>query len=338
MLDILALGEFLIDFTALSNQQYQANPGGAPVNVLIAASFMHRSTGFIGKIGSDYFGDVLADTLKRYGVSTHGLSRCPHIPTTLAFVHLNAQGERSFTFFRNPGADTQLAPQDMDPIYLESCQLFHFGSLSLTHSPAKEATEMALKRVRSAHKLVSYDPNLRPLLWSHLPEEECRRRILWGFYQANVVKVSEEELLWLFPGKSLRQGLSEVHAMGPSLVFLTFGPDGSVASYMGNTVYHPAFSVPVVDTTGAGDAFFGCVLGLLWKDDRPVISFHMNELHTILRYANAAGALCCSRFGAIPAMASADEIHLAQQTLSLKEPTRFTNIDEWLETTGKDLA
>lgn len=338
MPDILALGEFLIDFTSLSNQHYQANPGGAPVNVLIAASRMQRSTGFIGKIGSDCFGDLLADTLIQHGVSTCGLRRCPHTPTTLAFVHLNTQGERSFTFYRNPGADTQLDPQDIDPMYLESCQLFHFGSLSLTHSPAKEATEMALRRVRSAHILVSYDPNLRPLLWTHLPEEERRKRILWGFFQANVVKVSDDELLWLFPGKSLRQSLSEVHAMGPTLVFLTFGSDGSLASYMGKIVYHPAYCVPVVDTTGAGDAFFGCILGLLWKDNRPVISLDMNELHTILRYANAAGALCCSRFGAIPALASADEIHLAQQTLSLKEPTRFTDIHEWLETTGKDLA
>ena len=312
MYDIVALGEYLIDFTPLPKHCFQANPGGAPVNLLTMASRLGNKVGFIGKVGQDHFGDYLKANLEHYRIDTGGLARSTTTPTTLAFVQLNEQGDRAFQFYRNPGADTQLTPEEVSEPLLSSCRLFHFGSLSLTHSPAKEATETALLRVKNLGVPVSYDPNYRPLLWQHLPEAEVRKRLLWGATQADIMKLSSEEMRWLFPAVSLQQALLKLHCLGPRLIFLTFGSEGSLVSTKDKILYQPTYDTPILDTTGAGDAFFGCALSCLLKDEahwkKPTSDF----LIDILDSANAAGALCCSHYGAMPAMPTAEEIQFCK--------------------------
>ena len=315
MYDIVALGEYLIDFTPLPNHCFQANPGGAPVNLLTMASQLGNKVGFIGKVGSDPFGEYLKTNLEHFGIDSCGLVQSCQTPTTLAFVQLNEQGERSFQFYRNPGADTQLTPEELPGSLLSSCRLFHFGSLSLTHAPVKGATETALLKVKALGIPVSYDPNYRPLLWQHLPETEVRKRLLWGATQADIMKLSLEELQWLFPTRSPLNALSELHRLGPTIIFLTFGSDGSLVSTKDILLYRPTYDTPVLDTTGAGDAFFGCAISCFLKDEAhwkmPTAEF----LIDVLDSANAAGALCCSRFGAMPAMPNAEEIQYCKENL-----------------------
>lgn len=308
MYDIVALGEFLIDFTPLPDRTFRANPGGAPVNLLTAAARLGQKAGFIGKVGQDPFGDYLKTSLVQYKIDDQGLLRSCTTPTTLAFVQLNEHGERAFQFYRNPGADTQLTPEELPDFMLSSCRLFHFGSLSLTHSPAKEATEVALQRVKSLGIPVSYDPNYRSLLWKHLSEAEARQRLLWGAMQASIIKLSFDELLWLFPACSLTLGIDKLHQLGPRYVFVTFGSEGSLVSTMDEVIYRPTFATNVLDTTGAGDAFFGCALSCLLNDESHWNTPTSEFLKDLLDSANAAGALCCSQYGAMPAMPTVDEI------------------------------
>ena len=315
MYDIVALGEYLIDFTPLPNHCFQANPGGAPVNLLTMASQLGNKVGFIGKVGSDPFGEYLKTNLEHFGIDSCGLVQSCQTPTTLAFVQLNEQGERSFQFYRNPGADTQLTPEELPGSLLSSCRLFHFGSLSLTHAPVKGATETALLKVKALGIPVSYDPNYRPLLWQHLPETEVRKRLLWGATQADIMKLSLEELQWLFPTRSPLNALSELHRLGPTFIFLTFGSDGSLVSTKDTLLYRPTYDTPVLDTTGAGDAFFGCALSCFLKDEAHWKMPPAEFLIDVLDSANAAGALCCSRFGAMPAMPTAEEIQYCKKNL-----------------------
>ena len=331
MYDIVALGEFLIDFTPLPDRAYRANPGGAPVNLLAAASRLGQKVGFIGKVGQDPFGDFLKASLVKYNIDEQGLLQSCTAPTTLAFVQLNEAGERAFQFYRNPGADTQLMPEELPYTMLSSCRLFHFGSLSLTHSPAKEATEVALQRVKSLGIPVSYDPNYRALLWQHLPEAEVKQRLLWGVTQANIVKLSFEELQWLFPAFSIAKGIHNLHQLGPDYVFITFGSEGSMVSTTDEVLYRPAFVTSVLDTTGAGDAFFGCALSCLLQDvshwSKPTSEFLMDLLDS----ANAAGALCCSQYGAMPAMPTAEEIRDYKKSTPQRSPLSQPILQEVLD-------
>jgi len=308
MYDIIALGEYLIDFTPLPDHCFRANPGGAPVNLLAAVSRLGHNVGFIGKVGQDCFGDFLKNNLETFKINAQGLLRSNTAPTTLAFVQLNEQGDRTFQFYRNPGADTQLSAEELPESLLSSCRLFHFGSLSLTHSPSKEATEAALKKVKVHGIPVSYDPNNRPMLWQHLPEAEVRYRMLWGVNQADIIKLSFEELQWLFPDCSATEAIHKLHLLGPTLIFITLGSEGSLVSTKDCVIYRPTFDTKVIDTTGAGDAFFGCALSCLLNDEQHWKQPTTDFLIDLLDSANAAGALCCSQYGAMPAMPSVEEI------------------------------
>lgn len=316
-IDVAALGEILIDFTEAGNSEsgaalYERNAGGAPANVAAAVARLGGRSAFIGKVGADPFGEFLADTLKGLGVNASGLRVSAEEHTTLAFVSLKANGERSFSFCRNPGADSCLSADELDSTVLESAKILHVGSLSLTREPERGATFAAITRARNAGALVSYDPNWRPALWGNRDEAvELMRRVV---PLADIVKVSEEELELLYGVEleseaDLERGAEAILSEGPRLALITLGEQGTYWSASGSGELVAAFASDAVDTTGAGDAFVGA---LLWRLTRPEATDNplgrgAAAIASDVRFANAAAAVCVSRRGAIPAMANLRE-------------------------------
>ena len=312
-MDVIALGELLIDFTPYGHSGqgqtlFERNPGGAPANVLAALSKLGRRTAFVGAVGGDAFGRFLADTLKREAINVDGLVLTEEAHTTLAFVHLDDCGDRSFTFYRKPGADIMLKLENIDLEAIARTKIFHFGSISLTHEPARTATLETAAYARSKGILVSYDPNLRMSLWPG--KEQAREAILAGMHLADVVKVSEEELLFLTGTSELEAGSRQLmEQFGLKLLFITLGAEGSFcrASSGGDGAYvtarHEGYEVKVVDTTGSGDAFFGGVLHRLLEESHPLnASWTEEKLERLLAFANAMGALTATGKGAIPSL------------------------------------
>ena len=320
--DVVALGELLIDFTpwGTSPQGHplmEANPGGAPGNVLAMLAGLGHSAAFIGKVGTDSFGDLLAETLERLGINTQALHRDPETPTTLAFVHNGPEGERSFSFYRSPGADLMLMPGELPQTLFRRGRIFHFGSLSLTHDPARQATRQALILARSAGLLISFDPNLRLPLWE--TPETARGQIHFGLANCHLLKLADNELAWLTGTDSESAGLYRLTQAYPGigLVLLTKGSAGCVAVVGGRRLSVPGFPVSSpVDTTGAGDCFLGAVLhGLLPRlpkigrdPARFLRGLSEDPLWQILRFANAAAALVTERKGALSVMPKEPEI------------------------------
>ena len=230
MYDIVALGESLIDFTPAGINEmgmplFSQNPGGAPANVLAMASKLGRSTAFVGKVGRDAFGRFLQEHMEKAGIDCSALRRDDRVPTTLAFVQLDEYGDRSFSFYRDPGADVMLRPEEVDDTLLEGCRIFHFGSVSLTKEPCRGTTLWAARRAREAGALISYDPNYRPFLW---PSVEAARRALCAALElTDILKVSEEEMCLLTGESTLPGGAEKLQAMGPSAVFITRGKEGA---------------------------------------------------------------------------------------------------------------
>lgn len=312
MYDVIALGEVLIDFTPSGvNDQgcllFARNPGGAPANVLAANSRLGGKTALIGKVGDDLFGRFLAQTLAEAGIDTRGLVLDGKVHTTLAFVQLRADGERDFGFYRDPGADTCLCPEEVDRSLVEQGDIFHFGSLSLTHEPARTATHFALEHARKRGKLISYDPNYRPPLW---PDEHTAVEAMVSCLPyADLVKVSEEEMVLLTGETDLEQGSLRLAEQGPGLVLVSRGAAGCYYRRGTDCGQVPAFRVTAVDTTGAGDAFLGAVhVGLRGKGRADLQYLPVEQLEDILRFANAAGALTTTKPGAIPALPTREEI------------------------------
>ncbi len=299
--DIVALGETLIDFTPAGERLFQANPGGAPANLLVMAAKAGCRTAFIGKVGKDQFGDFLVDTLSQNGVDVSGMRRSP-IHTTLAFVHLH-NGDRSFTFCRNHSADTLLSPEELDRGLLEGCRVFHFGSLSFTDEPAKSATLEAIRIARSAGAVISYDPNWRPALWENV--EYARKMMALPLPQVDVIKLSDDEVPMLTPYEDEVNGAQWLLEQGMRLVVVTRGAKGCYYRTADASGYIPAPDVKVVDTTGSGDVFTGALLSQLLQQD---FSLEQKELEPILRFACAAGSLCGTRYGGIPAIPQKEEI------------------------------
>lgn len=304
MYDVVALGELLIDFTPAGksengNPLFECNPGGAPANVLACLAQLGKKTAFVGKVGDDEFGRFLREVLVARGIATQGLILDAEESTTLAFVHLHADGDRAFSFYRKPGADTRLRPEEVDRSQLDAA-IFHFGSLSLTHEPARSATLTALRWAKEKGMLISYDPNLRPPLWPSL--EEAKRQILAVMDQADIVKISHEELEFLMGSGDLAGASAQLcREFGLTLLLVTLGKDGCYfrAGELAGLV--PGFKVQAVDTTGAGDAFHGAFAAALasgqdWLD--------------ILRYASAVGALCCTKAGARPGIPFRETVEL----------------------------
>ena len=328
MADILTLGELLMDMTQNGtdengNGMFTAFPGGAPANVAVAAARLGAETGFIGKVGNDAFGRILAETLKKEGVDISGLFTCNEQPTTMALVSVDENGEREFAFYRNPGADTQLTAdeaisaiagshirgnEDLLGGQAKLPAILHIGSLSMTTMPAREACESAVHYAKDRGVLISYDPNYRAALWDS--EERAVEMMKSLLPLADILKVSDEEMLLLTGTEDFEEGSRILSDQGPALVLVTLGAKGvfvRMGSYSGTV---PGFSVRVADTNGAGDTFFGAVLCQISKREGLLDGLGEDELRKIVTYANKAASLTCSRRGAMPAMPYADEIDL----------------------------
>jgi len=308
--DVTALGELLIDLTQngmseQGNPILEANPGGAPCNVLAFLSKMGHKAAFIGKVGKDGFGEQLTAGLKETGISTEGLLYDPHVHTTLAVVHTYADGDRDFSFYRNPGADMMLKAEEVNEQIIRSSKIFHFGSLSMTDEPVRSAHLHALKVAEEAGILRSYDPNLRPPLWPNL--DVAKENILELMAHCDILKISDNEIQWLSGKEDYDEGIAWLRErFDIPLIFLTLGKDGSRA-YCGSVrTEQPGFKLNTIETTGAGDTFFGSVLHhILNKGFRP---YTKEELDEMLRFANAAAALVTTRRGALRVMPSVEEI------------------------------
>ncbi len=316
--DIITLGELLIDLTQKGNDEngngeFTAYPGGAPANVAVAAARLGAGAAFIGKVGDDAFGRSLEDTLKKEGVDTSGLYACKEVPTTLAIVSVDASGERDFSFYRDPGADTQLTEEEAVRAIKqnESAEIFHVGSLSMTTSPAKEACEKAVKYAKGKGMLISYDPNYRAALWDS--EERAVKMMKALMPYTDILKVSDEEMLMLTGTDDFEEGSRILRDMGEGergidLVMVTLGADGVFVRRGEDVAALPGFSVKVADTNGAGDTFLGAMLMQLAGEPQPLDGIDPEKLKEMITYANRAASLTCSKHGAIPAMPSADEV------------------------------
>jgi fructokinase len=307
MIDITAIGEILIDLTQTGTDdrgipQFSANPGGAPANVAVAASRLGRSTAFLGKVGKDGYGRYLRSVLEENRVNTSGLVEDETALTTLAVVTVDSAGERSFTFYRENTADVRLRPEEC---VLPETKILHFGSVSLTAEPARTATLETAKKAKNSGILVSYDPNYRANLWdseAHAVEEMKAPLAL-----ADILKVSDEELLLLTETSDLDAGSQQLASLGISLVLVTLGEKGAYFRYGELTGQVPGESVTVADTNGAGDTFLGAVLAQI-ASRGGLDGLTGVQLHTMVQKANRAAALTTSRSGAIPAMPWLDEL------------------------------
>ncbi len=312
MTDIITLGELLIDLTQKGedengNGKFTAFPGGAPANVAVAASKLGASTGFIGKVGNDAFGRKLAETLSEEGVNTDGLLVSDDVPTTLAIVSVDPTGEREFTFYRDPGADTQItAIEAIAALSEEMPKVLHIGSLSMTTSPSKEACEAAVRYAKEKGALISYDPNYRAALWDS--EEHAIEMMKVLLPLTDILKVSDEEMEMLTGTKDYSEGCWALAECGIRLIMVTLGAEGVFVKYGDYEEHIPGFSVKVADTNGAGDTFLGAMLYRIAQREDLLDGMSNEELRTFVTYANKAASLTCSRHGAMPAMPTADEL------------------------------
>jgi fructokinase len=310
--DVVALGELLIDFTqngvsGQGNPLFEANPGGAPANVLAMLCKLGRRCAFLGKVGADGFGDQLAATLERTGIDLRGLRRDAEVHTTLAIVHTLPGGDRDFSFYRKPGADMMLRPEELDRATLSACRIFHFGSLSLTDEPCRSATREALAIARRAGALISFDPNLRPPLWAD--SAAARTQIEWGLSQCDVLKIADNELEFMTGEADLFRGADILRGRFPSIRLLnvTLGAEGSRAYCGGAYAAVPGCGLGgVIETTGAGDAFCACVLDYVLSHGPDGLT--VDQLREMLRFANAAAYLVTTRRGAIRSMPDPAEV------------------------------
>lgn len=310
--DVVALGELLIDFapggtSASGRPLFECNPGGGPPNVLTAVARQGGSAAFIGKVGEDSFGHMLEQTLTDCGISSEGLCFDHEVRTTLAFVSLDETGNRSFSFFRNPGADFMLDQSQVNPELIQSARIFHHSSLSLTHEPARSATMFALKTAKAAGVPISYDPNLRLPLWPSA--EAAREQIVTCLPYADILKISDEEFTFL-TGESDFETHAPAFAerYGVTLLYVTLGPKGAYYCYKGHCGVLPTYDVKVVDTTGSGDAFIGAVLTKICAMGGDLQALTETQVREITDFANASGSLTARMKGAIPAIPTAEQV------------------------------
>ena len=312
MIDVVALGELLIDFTCVSTDTdgyptMAAHPGGAPANFLAALAKFGARTALLGKVGSDSLGRLLVGTLERAGIDTRGLLVDDSVFTTLAFVTLDQQGDREFSFARKPGADTCITFEELDTQLIDEAKVFHFGTLSLTDEPARTATQKAVAYARSKGKLITYDPNLRKPLWRDL--QEARQQLLWGLQQADVVKISDEEVEFLF-GLGVQEGAAHILENYPvKLVFVTCGADGCWYQNAKAQGHVPSLTdIQVRDTTGAGDIFGGSAVWNLLQMNKLPQQLEKTELEEIVRFACTAAGLSTTKPGGISSVPALDEV------------------------------
>ncbi len=311
MIDVTALGEVLIDFTdagtsANGQKLFERNPGGAPANVLVALQRLGRSTAVIGKVGADMHGEFLRGVLEENGVNTRGLVTDPGCFTTLAFVALSETGERSFSFARKPGADTRLTSGEVDRGIIEESRVFHMGSLSLTDEPARSATLVALARAKAAGCIASYDPNYRASLWAS--EDEAAAQMRSVVEHMDVVKISAEECALLTGESDPTAAAKAILAQGPSIVVVTLDAEGAYVATRDGDRTVPSFRADAVDTTGAGDSFWGGFLCALVESEKRPAEVGIDEAAGFVRFGNAVASLCVRGRGGIPSMPSREAV------------------------------
>lgn len=300
----------MIDFTMSGeseqgNGMFEACPGGAPCNVLALLNKMGKKTAFLGKVGKDQFGVLLRETLDDVGIDTSNLLADDQVNTTLAFVHTFPDGDREFSFYRNPGADMMLTAEEVDPEFLSQSRLFHFGTLSMTHDGVREATKKAIKAAKDNGLMISFDPNLRPPLWSSL--ELAKEQMEYGFQFCDILKISDNEIQFVSGKEDYDEGiryLQEKYQI--PLILLTMGKDGSRAYYKGMRVERSGFQCKTIETTGAGDTFCGSSLNYILEHDFENLT--EEQLAEMLTFANAAAAIVTTRKGAIRAMPEKEEV------------------------------
>ncbi len=302
---VTALGELLIDFTenGLSNQGnflMEANPGGAPCNVLAMLAKLGKKTAFIGKVGNDFLGKHLKKVVEDAGIDTRNLLLDDEVHTTLAFVHTYEDGDRDFSFYRNPGADMNLRAEEIDEALIAQSEVFHFGSLSLTHSGVREATKKALQVAKDNGCLITYDPNLRPPLWNTL--EEAKEQIAVGMQWCDMMKISDNEIQWFTGKENFDEGIQVLQdTYHIPLILLSLGRDGSRAYYKGMKVEAKPFRQKnTIETTGAGDTFCACVINYVLEHGLQNLT--EENLREMLTFANAAASLITTRKGALRVM------------------------------------
>ena len=318
-MDAVALGELLIDFTCVSTDAdgyptMAAHPGGAPANFLAALASFGAEVSLLGKVGKDAFGKLLADTLRKAGICTRGLVMAEDVFTTLAFVTLDDSGDRAFSFARKPGADTQISFEELDLSLVDEARVFHFGTLSLTDEPARTATQKAVAYAKAAGKLITYDPNLRKPLWKSL--EEAKEQLLWGLGQADVVKISDEEVEFLF-GLEPEAGAAYIlENYGVKLVFVTCGARGCFFANGAAKGFVPALAgISVKDTTGAGDIFGGSAVWKLLQLGKAPEALTEEEIRETVRFACASAGLSTTRPGGISSVPSLADVEKTMERL-----------------------
>ncbi len=313
MFDVVALGELLIDFVQVGSSSegspvFQANPGGAPCNVLAMLNKLDLKTAFIGKVGDDIFGHRLKDTLDNLNINTNNLIFDRDIKTTLAFVETDESGDRNFSFFRNPGADMMLKSDEVNLNIVESCKAFHFGTLSMTHRGPEKATKSAIRTAKENGAIISFDPNLRPPLWGNI--NDARIKIDYGCSVSDIVKIEESELCFLTKCDDKNKAIEIFRDTYKNikLITVTSGRNGSQAFLSDIVVQKPTFlNVKTIDTTGAGDTFCACCLAwyLKNKDNKNI---DCDALGKMLTFANAAASIVTARKGALLSMPEIKEV------------------------------
>lgn len=309
--DVTALGELLIDFTengisSQGNPLFEANPGGAPCNVLAMLAGLGHCTAFIGKVGKDFFGEQLKNAIQEVGIGAEYLYMDENIHTTLALVHTLADGDRDFSFYREPGADMMLTEEEVPVELLKNTKIFHFGTLSMTHNDVRRATKKAVDIAKKAGALISFDPNLRPPLWKSL--EEAREQVLYGLEHCHILKISDNEIQWLTGEEDYTTGANWIYdRFHTPLILVSMGRQGSRAYYQGMMVEAaPYLRTDTIETTGAGDTFCGCILHYVLEHGIQQLS--EENLQEMLDFANCAASIITTKKGALRVMPSKEEI------------------------------
>ncbi len=309
--DVVALGELLIDFTenglsSQGNPLMEANPGGAPCNVLAMLNKLGKKTAFIGKVGRDQFGTMLKTVVEESGTDVTNLMMDDEVHTTLAFVHTFPDGDREFSFYRNPGADMMLKKEEVDPEIIKAAKIFHFGTLSSTHPEVREATRYAIDVAKENGLLVSFDPNLREPLWVSL--EDARKEIEYGLGKCDILKISDNEMEFMTGTDDYNKGVEMLReSYDIPLIFVTLGKEGSRAYYKDMIVeVAPFIRKDTIETTGAGDTFEACALNYVLEHGLENLT--EENLKELLRFANAGASIITSRKGALKVMPEKEEI------------------------------
>lgn len=309
--DVTALGELLIDFTdngvsEQGNTIFEANPGGAPCNVLAMLQKLGRKTAFIGKVGEDIFGTKLRGVLDEVGIDTSNLITDKEARTTLAFVQTFEDGDRDFSFYRNPGADMMLTEQEIDEKLIRHSKIFHFGTLSMTHKGIRKATKKAIKIAKESGALISFDPNLRPPLWESL--DDAKEQVAYGLGKCDILKISDNEIQWFTGEEDYDKGIKKLQdKYHIPLIVLSMGKDGSRVYYKKLKVERSAFvQSKTIETTGAGDTFGGCCLHYILKYG--LDNLDEKKLKKMLTFANAAASIITTKKGALRVMPAKEEV------------------------------